>query len=452
MSGSTLPPGPQGSFLGGNLPEFRRDRLDFLTRCTRTYGDVVRLRFGWRRVYLISNPDLIEQVLVTQARNFRKHFALRLNPLVFGNGLLTSEGDFWLRQRRLIQPAFHRGSINAYTPAMVASAQNLMRTWRPGESYDVMKEMEKVTLAIAAKTLFDEDAGADAQDVSRALQTLQEEFAARFGSVMILPWWIPTRQATRVRRAVRRLNEIIYRFMEHRKSGGDHKNDLLSLLLRARDEDDGRGMDDKQIRDEAMTLFLAGHETTALGLSWTWYLLARHPHVEQRLLAELNEVLGGRAPTAADVPALPYTEQVLLESMRIFPPIYAIGREALVDCEIGGYRVPRGLTIIMPQWVVQRDERFFDKPDEFRPERWTEDFKHQLPKFAYFPFGGGPRICIGNTFALIEMTLVLATIAQQFSFRTLPGQQVTPLASFTLQTGGMSLRIEKRRMPAEMLV
>lgn len=445
MLATALPPGPKGSPLSGNLPEFRRDRLEFLTRCARQYGDVVRLRFGWRRIFLLAHPDLIEQVLVGQARNFRKHFALRVNPLVFGNGLLTSESDFWLRQRRLIQPAFNRGSVAAYAPHMVETAQRVMADWRAGETRDIKKEMEKLTLAIAAKTLFDADASDDAQEVGLALQTLQDEFVTRFGSMMLIPWWAPTPQNLRVRRVVRRLDDIIYRYIEQSKKSGDpKKNDLLSLLLRARDEN-GRGMTEKQVRDEAMTLFLAGHETTALGLSWTWYLLARHPHVEQRLLQELESVLDGRPPTAADISSLVYTEQVLLESMRLFPPVYAIGREALNDCQLGGFHVPRGHTVIMPQWVLHHDERFFPAPWEFRPERWTDRFKLDLPKFAYFPFAGGPRVCIGNTFAMMEMALVLAAIAPHFSFKLRPGQTVTPTPSFTLQpVNGLPMRIEQQ--------
>lgn len=449
MSKPGLPPGPKGNLFSGNLDEFRRSRLGFLSRCAQDFGNLALVRFGPRRVFLAFHPDLIERVLVTDARHYSKHFALRLNPLVFGNGLLTSEAGFWLRQRRLIQPVFNRHSLAAYTPDMVAAADKIIDGWRHGETRDIMKEMERLMLAIAAKTLFDEDVNDDAQEIGRALQGLQDEFAIRFASLLSLPWWVPTPQNLRVRAIVRRLDKIIYRFIQHRRQNGADKHDLLSLLLRAQDQDDGSRMSDRQVRDEAMTLFLAGHETTALGLAWTWHLLAQHPAVEQRLHEELHDVLNGRTPTAADIPALHYTEQVLLESMRVYPPVYAIGREALCDCELGGYRVPRGYTVMMPQWVVHRDPRFFAEPERFRPERWTAQFRRDMPKFAYFPFGGGPRICIGNTFAMMEMTLVLAAIGQRFSLQMAEGV-IEPKPTFTLQPAhGIPMRIERRTAPVK---
>jgi cytochrome P450 len=247
------------------------------------------------------------------------------------------------------------------------------------------------------------------------------------------PLWLPTPGNLRARRAVRQLDAVMYRIIAERRAQKTDRGDLLSLLLRARDESDGAGMSDKQLRDEAMTLFLAGHETTALVLSWTWYLLAQHPAAERQLWAELDAVLGGRAPSVDDWPKLKYAEHILLESMRLYPPAYLIGREAIADCVIGGYDIPRGMTLLMPQWVVQRDPRFFDEPDSFRPERWGEERIKSLPKFAYYPLGGGPRICIGNQFAMMEMVLLLATIAQKFCFRMTPGATVTPLPTFTLR-------------------
>ncbi len=427
-----VPPGPKGHWLGGNLPAFRRDRLDYLTHCARTYGDVTRLRFAHRRIYLLTHPDPIEEVLVTQARNFIKHFALRINPLLLGKGLLTSEGDFWLRQRRLIQPVFARGRIAGYGPAMVAAARAVTGTWRPGERRDIMTEMMHLTLAIAAKTLFDADVGGEAQAVADALQMLQDNFLVRFNALLPLPMWLPTPGNFRLRAAVRRLDDILYGFIRRRRADRTERGDLLSLLLHARDEQGGR-MTDRQVRDEAMTLFLAGHETTALALSWAWYLLARNPDAEAKLAAEVHAVLQGRDPTVEDCPRLRYAEMVALETMRLYPPAYVVGREALADCVIGGYRVPRGTTLLMSQWVVHRDPRFFAEPERFRPERWGEEAIKALPKFAYFPFGGGPRLCIGNTFAMMEMVLVLATIAQRFHFRLAPGAVVTPQPTFTLR-------------------
>lgn len=427
------PTGPKGTWLGGNLAEFRKDRLECMTRYAREFGDMVKVRFAHRSIYLVNHPDLIEEVLVTQARNFTKHFALRLNPILLGNGLLTSEGDFWLRQRRLSQPMFLRNRIVTYGGSMVTATQKLLAEWRPGEKREINEEMMRLTLAIAAKVLFNAEVDGDAHAIADAMAVMQNNFIERFNSLMPLPMWIPTPANLRAKRAARQLDEVLYRIIRERRAENVDKGDLLSLLLHARDEDDGTGMTDKQLRDEAMTLFLAGHETTALVLSWTWYLMAQHPEAEQKLWAELDEVLGGRVPTVDDWPKLKFTEFIALESMRLYPPGYVIGREAIEDCEIGGYGVPRGMTLLLPQWVVQRDPRFWDEPTLFRPERWGEERIRSLPKFAYFPFGGGPRVCIGQQFAMMELVLILATIAQRFRFRMEPGAVVTPLPKFTLR-------------------
>ena len=433
MTRLRVPDGPKGHWLGGNLPDFRKARLDFFTQCARTHGDVVKLRFAHRPIYLVSHPDIIEEILVTHTKHLIKHFALRLNPLVLGNGLLTSEGDFWLRQRRLIQPVFVRTRIVGYGAAMVTASERLMAGWKPGEPCDMMTEMMRVTLEIAAKVLFDAEVGGEAHAVAHALEVMQQNFLDRFNSLVPLPLWVPTPGNFRIRRAIKDLDAILYRIIRERREQKTDRGDLLSLLLHARDEDDGRGMTDRQVRDEAMTLFLAGHETTALTLSWAWYLLAQHPEVEQKLWAELDAVLGGRTPTVDDWPKLKYAEMIGLESMRLYPPAYVIGREATADCVVGGYHVPRGTTLLMPQWVVHRDPRFWDEPEKFRPERWGEERIKSLPKFAYFPFGGGPRMCIGQQFAMMEMVLILATIAQKFRFRMQPGATVTPQALFTLR-------------------
>jgi cytochrome P450 len=427
-----VPSGPKGHWLGGNLPDFRTSRLDFLTQCARTYGAITALRFAHRRIYLVCDPALIEEILVDNSRHFIKHFALRLNPLLLGKGLLTSEGDFWLRQRRLIQPVFVRSRIASYGPTMVEAARHVTGAWQPGEKRDIMVEMMRLTLQIAAKTLFDAEVGAEAQDIVQALQVLQDNFLVRFNSTLPPPLWLPTPANLRLRRAVRRLDEILFGFIRQRRAHPSERGDLLSLLLAARDEEGSR-MTDRQVRDEAMTLFLAGHETTALTLSWAWYLLAQHPEAADNLAAEVRSVLGDRDPTVDDCPRLKYAEMVALEAMRLYPPAYVIGREALDDCDIGGYRIPRGTTVLMSQWVVQRDPRYFGDAERFRPERWGEDAIKALPKFAYFPFGGGPRLCIGNTFAMMELVLVLAVIAQRFQFRLQPGAVVTPQPTFTLR-------------------
>jgi len=433
MTELRTPTGPKGHWLAGNLPDFRKSRLDFFGQCARDFGDMVKIRLAHRRVYLASHPDLIEEVLVTQSKHFIKHFAMRLNPIVLGKGLLTSEGSFWLRQRRLSQPMFLRNRMQGYAPPMVAATERLLSEWQAGEKRDIHHEMMRLTLAIAAKTLFNAEVGDAAQSVAQAMEVMQQNFVQRFNSIWPVPIWIPTPANLRARRACRQLDDVIFRIIRERRQDNVDRGDLLSVLLRARDEDDGTGMTDQQLRDEAMTLFLAGHETTALVLTWTWYLLAQHPEAEQRLWAELDTVLGGRAATADDWPKLKFTEMIALESMRLYSPAYVIGREATADCAIGGYHVPRGTTILMSPWVVQRDPRFFDDPNAFRPERWGEERIKSLPKFAYFPFGGGPRVCIGQQFAMMELVLILATLAQKVRFRMEPGAVVTPVPSFTLR-------------------
>jgi cytochrome P450 len=441
MGQAPLPPGPRGSFLGGNLPEFRRDRLAFMTRCSREFGGVVRLRLGPRRVFVLTDPGVIEEVLVTQAKNFTKHFALRMNPILLGNGLLTSEGDFWLRQRRLIQPAFMASRLATYAPAMVTAAERLIGRWAGGGERELMTEMKQLTLDVTAEALFGADVTGAASAVNAALRIAQDNFIARFNSLVPPPLWLPTPSALRFRRAVRNLDAIIYNFLRQRRESGSDRGDLLSILLRARDEDTGGRMTDKQVRDEAMTLFLAGHETTALALTWTWYLLSQHPEAEAKLLEEARQVLGDRRASAADVPHLTYAAQVVQESMRLYPPVYTFGREAIDDCILGGFHVPARTTLLMSNWVVHRDPRWFDRPEEFRPERWIDS---KAPKFAYFPFGGGPRICIGNTFAMMEMVLVLATVAKDHRIRVREGQTVRPEPTFTLRPTPIQAVMERR--------
>jgi cytochrome P450 len=429
---AVLPPGPRGSLLTGHLAELRRDSLGFYTRCTREFGDFITLRFGWKRVFLINHPDLIERVLVTDARNFTKHFGLRMNRRLLGNGLLTSEGDFWLRQRRLIQPAFLRERVAGYGPDMVALADKMVASWRGGETRDIHADMTRLTLEIAAKTMFGVDFtdGAGAA-MEGALADIADTFRARFYSLFRLPDAVPTPANLRLRRAVRRLDDILFGLIEQRRNDVE-RSDLLSILLRARGEGNER-MTDRQLRDEAMTLFLAGHDTTALTLSWGLYLLAQHPEVTERLTTELHDVLAGRLPTVQDLPRLRYTDMVVHEVMRLYPAAYVFGRQAIAACELGGYHLPAGATVLMSQWVMHRDPRFWDAPEKFRPERWADGLAQRLPKFAYFPFGGGPRLCIGNAFALLEAALVLATIVQRFRFTRVPGPEVRPRPTITLR-------------------
>jgi cytochrome P450 len=437
---------PPGHLVLGHLPELRRDQLGFYTRCAREHGDFVPIRFGPRRAVLVSHPDVIEEVLVAKARHFTKTIALRMLRPVLGDGLLLSDGDLWLRQRRLVQPAFHRARIAAAAEVMVANTERALDRWKDGEPRDIHAEMMALTQGIVAKTLFDAEVGDEAAEVGSALQVLMEDFRTRLRSLVRLPMALPTPANLAARRAIRRLDRIVYEMVERRRQSAQDRGDLLSMLLAARDADDGSRMTDRQVRDEVMTLFLAGHETTATALSWTWELVGRHPAVEARLVQELDQVVGDRAPGLADLPALRYAEWVVTEAMRLYPPAYAVSRETVAPIVIGGHRVEPRTAVLMSQWVVHRDPRFFDDPEAFRPERWADDLARRLPRFAYFPFGGGPRLCIGQAFAMMEAVLILATVARRFGVRPVAARVATPRPSVTLRPdGGIPVIVARRR-------
>ena len=428
-----LPPGPKGNLLLGVMPEFNRDTLGFIRRC-QDYGDVVRTRFFYLPAYFLYNPDDIEYVLSTNSRNFIKSRSLRSNFFrrLVGNGLVTSEGEFWRRQRRLAQPAFHRQRISAYGNVMVDYAQRIISSWRADEVRDIHRDMMCLTLEIVVQTLFNADVSGDADRIGRVLSQMVKPFASQATLKWILDNRLPTPTHRRFHKAARQIDELVYRIISERRESGCDQGDLLSMLLAAHDED-GSQMTDQQLRDEVMTLFLAGHETTALTLSWAWYLLALDSDVEKKFHAELEEVLAGKPPTVADLPRLKYTEMIAKESMRLYPPAYGVGREAIAECEIGGYRVRPKTQVFMFQWAIHRDPRFFDEPERFNPDRWTEEFISRLPKYAYFPFGGGPRQCIGNYFAMMEVVLLLATIGQRFRLSLVPDHPVTLLPAMSLR-------------------
>jgi cytochrome P450 len=425
------PPGPKGHPLGGNVREYARDPLGFLSRCVREYGDVVELRFMGQPIYLLADPGLIEYVLVENNRNFTKTRILKRNRRLLGEGLLISEGEFWRRQRRLAQPAFHRKRVAAYGEVMAAFAERSLGAWRDGQTIDVHEEMMHLTLEIVAKCLFDADVGARATDVGKAMKVALEDFSSQ-RRLLRIPKGIPTPHNIRFEMAARRLDGVVGAIIENRRKSEEDRGDLLSMLMLAED-DCGERMTDKQLRDEVMTLFLAGHETTANALSWTFWLLSLNPEVEHELAEELARVLGGRPPTTSDLPALPYVECVLKESMRLYPPAWVVGREAIAECEVGGYRMAAGTTALMSQWIVHRDHRYHEDPERFDPDRWTAQYEKALPRFAYFPFGGGPRQCIGASFAMTEACLILAAVAQRFKMELAPGQRVEPYASITLR-------------------
>lgn len=434
---------PPARPLVGHLHDLRRDPLGFTARCA-DYGDVVPLRFGPNRVFMLNHPDDIEDVLVTRNHLFRKGYLARgLEPMI-GNGLLISEGDFWRRQRRLEQPAFHRTRIAGYAASMVAEVEPLTASWRDGEERDVHADMLALTLEVVTRTLFGADVREHVPVVREALATVLTTLNYRLSTLLfMLPTIVPVPAHLRLRAAMSRLDRIVYGIIERRRRSGERRADLLGMLLDAKDEDGAR-MTDRQLRDEVMTLMVAGHETTALSLSWSSYLLAAHPTAEAALHRELEAVLGGRPPAVDDLPRLRFADAAVKETLRLYPPGWVIFREALEDLEIRGHAVRRGWTVALPQWAVHRSGRFHPEPERFRPERWLDDDAGRH-RFAYFPFGGGPRLCIGSHFAMLESTLLLAAIAQRFRFRTVPGSTPEPDPAITLRPrSGIQLTVHAR--------
>ncbi|HEY4185214.1 MAG TPA: cytochrome P450 [Polyangia bacterium] len=432
-----------------DFPNLRRlfgtDILAGLTYIHRRYGPIVRTRLPLH-LYFVADPGCIEEILVKKAESFHKDRTSRLLSRVLGKGLLVNEGDSWRRQRRLIQPAFHQRQLEAYAGGMVEAAARASAGWRAGQVRNIHEEMMAVTLTIVAEALFGTDLSASAGQMGRTISDLMEQFSRMLGLSARFqpPPWVPTPANRRLRAATRKVDTVILGVIEARRRSGTAGDDLLSLLIRARDED-GASMTDVQVRDEAMTLFLAGHETTALALTYALYLLALDPARQQRLAEELDRALGGRLPTLADLERLPYTEAVVLESMRLYPPAWGIGRQAQTEVEIGGWRYPRGAEFVISPWVVHRDGRGFEAPEAFRPERWENDLARRLPRFAYFPFGGGPRVCIGNRFAMMEARLVLAVAVQRFRFTPTAETSLSLLPSATLRPRhGLRLQLAPR--------
>jgi len=408
------PPRLTGEFLMANLAMMRDDWLGFLTRCAQEYGGLVHINLLGIQMYLVSDADYIEEVLGRRHRSFIKDKTLRSFPAIYGNGLLTSEGDFWLSQRRLAQPPFHRERMAAYSEVMVAYTERMLKTWRAGETRDIHWDMRRLTLEILSKTLFGvEVPETEAQD---------QKGSRLFGIDLDGENWLQA------------VDQVIFDIIRQRRASGQNLGDLLSMLMEAQYED-GTRMSDQQLRDEVVTLLMAGHDTSTLVIAWTWYFLSQHPDAEAKLLAELNSVLGGRSPTMADLPELCYTEWVIKETMRVYPPVWGFGREAIEDCEIGGYRIPKGATVFMSEWVVHRHPRYFDQPEIYNPDRWQDDLAKRLPLYAYFPFGGGPRLCIGYAYSMVELVLLLATMAQKFRFALAPEPLVTLKPGLTLQPG-----------------
>ena len=410
---------------------FRRDPLAFFTAIAKI-NDVVHYQMGPRHVTFLNDPDYIKDLLVTSNRKFIKSHVLQRAKRVLGEGLLTSEGEMHLRQRRLAQPAFHRQRIAAYAETMVAEAVALSERWQAGAIVDIHAEMMRLTLIIAGKTLFGTDVAEDAEEVGAALADFMEMFGFIFLPFSNLLERLPVPPMNRIGKARKRLDAIIYRLIRERRASPGDQHDLLSMLISATDfEGDGTGMTDEQLRDECVTIFLAGHETTANALTYAWMLLAQNPETAERMHDEIA-TLNGRLPTAEDFPRLRYTYAVFAETLRLYPPAWGLGRQATEPHSFGEQHVEPGTMVICSQWVMHRDARYWPDPERFDPERWLQEDKSR-PKFAYFPFGAGPRQCIGESFAWMEGVLLLATLTQRFAAELRPGYQLRLRAAITLR-------------------
>ncbi|ANY68394.1 cytochrome P450 [Paenibacillus sp. BIHB 4019] len=451
MSELIIPPGPKGKMLLGNLPDFGKDPLGYLTQTAESYGDLVKMRLEKDRdTILVSHPDHIEYILMQTNKIFSKGYHRdRIMSMVLGNGLVTSEGDFWLRQRRLSQPAFHRNRIHRYGEHMLAYAGSMLAEWQDGQTRDIHEDMMDVTMNIVAKSLFDADLQKNADHISSSICRVMTEYNTQMGSIFqrllsLLPITVPTPGNAKLKKSVEQLDGLIYEMIASRRTEPGDRGDLLSMLLEARD-DDGSAMSELQLRDEIMTMFLAGHETTANTLSWALHLLATHPEIQNRLLAEVREKCAGGAIQVTDFPELTFAHYIIKETMRLYPPVWIISRETLQDVELGGFHIPKGTEVSMSQWVMHRHPRYFEDPLSFMPERWENDFEKRLSKYVYFPFGGGPRFCIGNNFALMEAVLLLAAIVQRFEIVPSAHFEVIPEASITLRPKhGLSVQVKTR--------
>ncbi len=427
--------GPRGHFILGNMADFQKEPLAFFQMLARDYGDVARFRLGPYSALFISHPDHIQQMLVKDAKKYHKSQVIKLAMGKFiSNGLVSSDGTFWQKQRQLIQPAFHYTRIQSYAAEMVKATERLMSEWGSSQEVEIEEAMMKVALNIVNKTLFDANVtDASAQQVHEAMRIFQDIVGNEVKSPSMLPDWIPTDHNRSRLKALKLLDSIILKIINERRASGEDRGDLLSMLLLSRFED-GSLMPDQQVRDEALTLFVAGHETTGTALTWTLYLLSQYPNQADKLREELDNVLAGRLPTLDDLSQLPYIEMVIKESMRLYPPAWMTSRMATEDTSIGDYAVKKGTMIFVSPYVTHHDPRWWELPDVFRPERFAAGWEEQVPRYAYFPFGGGPRVCIGNTFAMMEARLIIATLVQAFHFKFIPDQKVEMLPLATLRS------------------
>ncbi len=446
--GKLIAPGPQGNWLLGHIPEFRRDVLGLMSESTRKFGDVVRFRLGPQVIHLLNHPDHVEHVLRKNARNFDKHTrSAHFIRAVTGDSLLTANGEFWQRQRRLLQPAFHHQNIASFADQMTAATTTMLKSWRNraarDESLDIASEMMRLTYTIVGRTLFSADVGTDGETIERAMQVILPQTFGRLGRIVNWPGWLPTLENRRFRAALRDIDGVVYRIIDqHRRAQdtGAADHDLLSMLLRVRDPETGVGFSNEQLRNETITFLLAGHETTANALTWTFYLLSQNPEAEAQLQKEVASVLGGRIPTLADLPRLIFTKMVIKEAMRLYPPIWIIERRVIADDSVDGFHLPAGSAVVIAPYALHRHSEFWNAPEKFDPQR----FAASTPD-AYIPFGAGPRFCIGSEFAMLEAQLITAMVVQSFQLRLVPGHPVEPLPGITLRARhGMRMTLTDR--------
>lgn len=431
--------------------EYMADRLGYLERLHQAHGDVAHFKMGLWNIYVVNHPDYVKQMFVADAHKTRKSAVIRLGRIILGNGLLSSEGELHKKQRRLIAPAFHRKRIAHYVDAMSRQARELSAQWHDGQQLDMHEEMMRLTLSVIGETMF----GADVSEQSKAVNECLESIFVMLNRITspfnALKCLLPLPSNAKFLYARWKLDRIVYAMIEERsRNPQQHHDDLLQMLLDARDEEgDGSGMDRRQIRDEVLILFLAGHETTANALTWTWYLLSQHPEVEQRLHVEIDRVLEDQSPTFEDVMRLPYTRMVIEESMRCFPPVYAIDRDVMEPITLGPYHIPRGSTIFVSPWCLHHDPRYFPDPERFDPDRWLPEEKERRPKHCYFPFGMGTRSCIGEQFAWAEAIVLLAALARNWRAELMPGTVVEPYPLITVRPkNGLPVILRKRTHPS----
>ncbi|MBI2069737.1 MAG: cytochrome P450 [Elusimicrobia bacterium] len=431
-------PGPPWYRIPESLSNIRNNPLKMLLGGMRDYGDLVRFQFGPIETYLLAHPDHVQRVFVDNNANYsRQTISYEKMMPALGRGLLTTDGSFWLKQRRTVQPAFHRQKIAMFAGRMVQATEAMLSRWQSyettGETFDAAEEMMRLALHIAADTLLSADVSRVARAVGDALTVINKHVSDDTSCPIELPHCVPTPRNQQFQKAIRTLDKIVYDIIDERRSGKNNADDLLSMLMHAKDPETNEGMDDKQLRDELLTILLAGHETTANTLAWTWYLLSTQPTVAERLHDELDQTLQGKTPGLEDLPKLAYTKMVLQESMRLYPPAWIISRAAVKDDVIGGYKIPKKATVFMSSYVTHRHPKFWKNPEGFDPGRFEEGKNQDRHRFAYFPFGGGGHLCIGKDFAMMEAPLLLAAIAQRYCLDLVPGHPVEPEPLITLR-------------------